>query len=383
MKKIFLIIITVVFTTNASQVLSTIQQFLPKPTEIGFLTGIVNCYIQVSQFVRTTNTIVNNIKEAKNTWEAMTTKIENLYESVKSLKNIDPYDMNTWINATNQAQFILADGMTETKRLFNATEYFLVDANLNALNSFKTEEMYREFQSRTGANIRDLYSSQQYKSAIIMFSDAKNKTLMNRLRQIDAEIAIIREDPESENELAILYEEKKVIEQTIMADYPLEENKIDSIINEAQQLIATNMSEIKMSEQRINSMRNVAMDLVASYEDIIEGNIGTKRIFDTENIIEEVVPEADQYGTHPNKVPAPNQPSNVKSAYTNKKESNQQDAVALQNNIKMLLYKQECLNRDITAMKCNIMSFVLAIEALKQYKEENQALVQNVHLEDI
>ena len=86
----------------------------------------------MSQFVRTTNTIVNNIKEAKNTWEAMTTKIENLYESVKSLKNIDPYDMNTWINATNQAQFILADGMTETKRLFNATEYFLVDANLNA-----------------------------------------------------------------------------------------------------------------------------------------------------------------------------------------------------------------------------------------------------------
>lgn len=216
-----------------------------------------------------------------------------------------------------------------------------------------------------------------------MFSDAKNKTLMNRLRQIDAEIAIIREDPESENELAILYEEKKVIEQTIMADYPLEENKIDSIINEAQQLIATNMSEIKMSEQRINSMRNVAMDLVASYEDIIEGNIGTKRIFDTENIIEEVVPEADQYGTHPNKVPAPNQPSNVKSAYTNKKESNQQDAVALQNNIKMLLYKQECLNRDITAMKCNIMSFVLAIEALKQYKEENQALVQNVHYKKI
>ena len=34
-------------------------------------------------------------------------------------------------------------------------------------------------------------------------------------------------------------------------------------------------------------------------------------------------------------------------------------------------------------MKCNIMSFVLAIEALKQYKEENQALVQNVHYKKI
>ena len=79
--------------------------------------------------------------------------------------------------------------------------------------------------------------------------------------------------------------------------------------------------------------------------------------------------------TDPNNVPVPAAPENIVPKLTRKKQVSEQDILALQNQIDFLALIQDAINRDVTSMKANTMAFVVALEAFKQDKLEQQAFI--------
>lgn len=364
-----------------SKILNTIKQFLPTTTEIGFLTGIVNCYIQVSQFVRTTNKLVQNVKAGKQSIDALRDQISYMYYTTKSLKNINPYDMDTWISATENAEHLLSVSLPDAVRMYNNTEVYLVDGTLDYLKNIETPEMYKDFFERNGASISKYYLTDNYRNAIKIYDNMNKSQIKTQLLEIDASMNIILKG-KTVYQLNVYekgeYQKYAQIKGTLEAqllEFPnLERNKLDSIIDETRNMMAVNLLEVTSAESRIKAMESAEADLVNAYDNIIQGNIRTKITENTKVLTNlNSSNSSNNYGSSANQVPFPSKPDKVTvSEAPNKKEANQQDAIALQNNIKFLQYKQECLYRDIVAMKANTMAFIVALEALKQYKTEDQ-----------
>jgi hypothetical protein len=243
--------------------------------------------------------------------------------------------------------------------------------------------MYKDFCERNQLDVDKYYLNSTYKDAIKLYGTMRNTQLNTSLILVESEMTNLlagRDTSElstSEMESYHSLESMKSEFEKKLND-PIEntsagKTKIDTIIDESRQLMGINLSEIALTEARIEKMDGAAAELINAYENIIQGNVSTHRLTDTVDILKGI-PADSAYGSHPNQVPAPEAPKDVESALTNKKETNQQDAIALQNTVSYTLYKQECLYRDITAMKVNVMAFILAIETLEQYKTDVQAI---------
>ena len=362
-----------------SKVLNKIKQFLPTTTEIGFLTGIVNCYVQASQFVRSTNKLVQNVKMGKQSIDDLRDQMTYMYYTTKSLKNINPYDMNTWTTATSNAEHILSVSLPDAIRMYNNTEVYLVDGTLDYLNNIETPEMYKDFLERNNVSISKYYLTDDYRNAIKVFDNMNKNQIKTQLLEIDASMNIILKGRTfdqlntSEKEEYQKYAHVKGTLETQLLEIPnLDRNKLDSIVDETRNMMAVNLLEVTSAESRIKAMESAEAELVNAYDNIIQGNIRTK-ITENKKVFTNLNTNTNNYGLSANQVPFPSKPDSISVCEApSKKEANQQDAIALQNNIKFLQYKQECLCRDVVAMKVNTMAFIVALEALKQYKTEDQ-----------
>jgi hypothetical protein len=386
MKKILLIsmVIMLIFRQGEcaeSKIMQKIQQFLPTPTEIGFLTGIVNCYVQISQFVRTTNQLVENVQNAKQQWDRLTDQLTYMYETVQALKNVDPYDMDSWQKCVQRSDLLITADLQDAARLFTSVESYLADSTIVALENLETPQMYEQFCKRNELNIDKVYLTDEYKEALSIYSE-RVEDIRASLLMVDADMTSLlanrtyEELSPQEKETYLSYRILKTTLEEKMNDPSIVggvvKSKIDTIIDESRSLMTVNLTEIALAESRIEKMDEVASELISAYDNIIQGNVSTHRNDNVKNT-EDVVTFDSAYGTHPNQVDVPTAPENVEADLTNKKTTNMQDAIALQNQIKYTLYKQECLYRDILVMKVNVMAFVVAIETLEHYKKELQS----------
>src|SRR5271169_4564326 len=93
------ILIAILWTTGfcaESKILNYLGKFMPNFTEIAFVTNIVNVYLQVSAFVRETNNLLKSVKQTQQEWNQLTAQMNSLYGTIKSLRNVNLYDMDSW-----------------------------------------------------------------------------------------------------------------------------------------------------------------------------------------------------------------------------------------------------------------------------------------------
>jgi len=151
--------------------------------------------------------------------------------------------------------------------------------------------------------------------------------------------------------------------------------KIDSILSLASDLISVNLTEIEYSVQRLKSIENATTQLRDSYQRLMNGEVDVKTK-DKVTQVKSVLFNIGKYSaTDPNNVPVPGAPENIVPKMTRKKQVSEQDILALQNQIDFLALIQDVINRDIVTMKSNTMAFVVALEAFKQDKLEQQAFI--------
>lgn len=367
-----------------SKILSKIGQYMPNLTEIGFVTNVINLYVQMSQYVRSTNTMVRNIENAKQQWDYTGQQLEQLYANVEALKNFNVYDMDTWSQTLENANNLILVDVNDLRQSFNMMEFYTLDAAVTYSQSLSTAS---EYDFRTKANrqvVSKYFMGNEYQSSLEQFqllnAGYRSNTLellRSRLQEERSSLALARTPLDKAVINARISRLSAAISMVEIGSSgsPKATAKIDSILSLASDLISVNLTEIQYSVQRLKSIENATAQLRDSYQRLVNGEVDVK-VKDKTKPVTSVLFDINKYSaTDPDNVPVPATPQNVVPKLTRKKQVSEQDILALENQIDFLALIQDAINRDVTTMKSNTMAFVVALEAFKQDKQEQQAFI--------
>jgi phage terminase Nu1 subunit (DNA packaging protein) len=358
-----------------SKILSTAAKYLPNLTEVAYITNIVNVYVQMSQYVRSTNHLIRNIEEAKTQWTRTGQQLEDLYEDVQALKNINLYDMDSWAQTLENANNIVLIDIAEIRHSFDMTEYYSLDASVEYLDAISDANHYDIRTAKNRETVEGNFVMADYRKAVEEFRLAAAGYRLNTLQVLRARLQEEQAnlgnagDPGQQINTAmrILNLTKQVSKiESQMRSVPGSITKLDSIVDLASDLISVNLTEMQYASQRLQSYEKAAAALRESYQRLANGEIQAKAKTKTAPT-PEVPFELNKYSaTDPNNVPVPKTPDPVAISPTRIKAVSEQDILALQNQIDFTALVQESLLRDIQMMKGNTMAFILALEAYKQ-----------------
>jgi len=381
---LFLLLSYSVTFASGSKLLSAVGNFMPSLTEIGFLTNIANTYIQISQFVRTTNKLIENVQNAKDSWETMTDEINNLYESLKYFKQIDPYDMDTWQAAIDFAKVYTNVYLYDAAEAFVLAEYNLVGGAGQFVEDIESIDAYKVRTERNKKYIREIFKDNHYNRNLVKYAkltrEYQQQTLAQLKTALSAQVLIMESDaPQSVKDQAQLrYDDLsqkiEAIENDLLMPYRM--NKTDSIIDETEKLIAINLTEIQIAYAKIKKMEIASANMVDAWYKLKSGNVNTVNINEILSYNALPEPKQDYDAADPDKVAAPAPPEEEPEAVnqTTKKSVNNHDILNLENASSFLHLKQEIMLRDIMIMKNNTMAFILAIEAMKRDKHSIETM---------
>ncbi|MBN1292373.1 MAG: hypothetical protein JXB48_11085 [Candidatus Latescibacteria bacterium] len=380
-KLLILIVVTAVNAVFAkeSKLLSYLGNFVPSLTEVGILTNCVNVYDKVSNFVRTTNKLVHSVKRAKSDWDRIRNNIEQIYEDVKYLKEIDPYDMDTWQSGLTNFSFSLKFHESQAINAFEMLEAHTLGASENYVKRIQSIGDYRKTFENKKSAVRNLYTHSSYHSRL---DDAAGNIRTYRINTIgylrslqSADLLIIETtDDQFQRECAQDHFEEldlkiKSLEESITSENQLE--KPDSVIDQTANLIAINLTEIKVSIQRIDEMRKASENLVSAYYRLLGQNVNSLKKNELESLPQIPIDPSNFDPSNPDKVAAPVTPDvPLTESEVSKKSISNHDIVSLYNGASFLALKQESLKRDMVAMKINTMAFIVAMEALRRNNTE-------------
>lgn len=376
-----------------SQILGAIQKLLPTTSELGFLTNIVNCYFQVSQFIRSTEKLVNNIRAARAELYTTQKDFENLWQDVKDMGNgFDPYNMDTWQTPIYNASRILDNDMWDIGRHFSMLEDYSIYAAGNYVIQVTSEKDYQQFYDDAKRGINLLYVRKATDSANQNMADEISIYKQNTITSLSlTQQGFLSQYPDTSKMPADVKAQYISVSnelQTLrdMTDYHNRTANVDSMIEECSDLITVNLTEISASETRIKQMEVVAGQLAQGFYNFTGGSVGTNPAHQgaagLDSVGKSSLDSSLFSSSDPNKVPTPTdvyQTINQTNSTDKKASVNEQDVVALQNAAKLLLLKQECLERDIGSMKVNTMAFLLAIEANELYESEKATVAGAVN----
>lgn len=382
MKSRFLLIIFLLVVgsqAKESKLMSYLGNFVPSLTEVGILTNCVNVYDKVSNFVRATNKLVGSVQRAKSDWERMRYNIEQIYESVKYLKEIDPYDMDTWQAGLTNLSFSLRNHSSRAIRAFEMLEAHTLGATENYIRRIQSMDDYKKEVANKRTAIREIYTDPLYESEL---SDASSGirtyriNTISRLRSLQSADRLILETSTDENEraeaqahLEELDRQIRDLEEMVSSDIQLE--KPDSIIEQTANLIAINLTEIKVCAQRISEMNRASGDLVAAYYRLIGGNVNSLRSEAERGTPDIPIDPLNFDPNDPDKVATPVKPEMPEANQdAEKKDVSNHDILNLYNGAAFLALKQESLKRDLLAMKVNTVAFIVSMEATRRKNTE-------------
>jgi phage FluMu protein gp41 len=365
-----------------SKLLNGIGKFLPNFTEIAFVTNTVNVYLQVSGFVRETNKLLKSVKATQQQWNMMTAQINEMYGTIKSLRDIDLYDMDTWSQTLEQGEILLRHDVSDLLQSFNMLEYYSLGASERYMKSIQSLSDYKLSMNSRKSSTRNLFLTNDYRNAIDQFSETLDiykgttREILDAMLASERQIYMNETDPQKKADSQRRVEElqRQIEELDLSFSRQVYSTKIDTIMEEASIMIAANLTEVQLAAQKIKEMQDNAMSLVESYERLKKGNISTNK---KENILtSDPAIDLNRYDSDdPDKVPVPQTPSGIKPKETRKKIAGNEDVKNMANAIDLLLLRQEALMRDIEILKCNTMAFILAIEAYKQNAIEQDVFI--------
>jgi hypothetical protein len=386
MVKIRICVLIAVFWTSGfsaeSKILSYLGKFMPNFTEIAFVTNIVNVYLQVSAFVRETNNLLKSVKQTQQEWNQLTSQMNSLYGTIKSLRNVNLYDMDSWAQTLDRAEIVLRYDIKDVMQTFNMLEYYSLDATQAYIQHIDNLSDYAQAEEQKRVVVKKYFLSTEYQTALATFGNTmatymkSTKELLEQELNNETVILANETDPkkkaEEELEIASLQDEIQKIDAAFQSD--IHTTKLDTILDESSDMITTNLTEIQLAAQKIKEMEDKAMSLVDSYEKLKAGNISTnaKPIITQANVNIDL----NKYSsTSPDSVPVPPAPENTTPKSVQMKQVGNEDVQNMQNGIGLLLFKQESLLRDVEIMKANTMAFILSLESYRQNNLEQDAFV--------
>lgn len=372
---LFILIAVQIVSATESKIMSFLGNFVPSLTEVGVLTNCVNVYDKVSNFVRTTNKLVHSVQKAKSDWDRIKNNIEQIYEDVKYLKQINPYDMDTWQAGLTNFSFSLKLHKSQAVNAFEMLEAHTLGASVNYINRINTiTDFKKEFENKK-STIKSLYNHPSYEielsSAASSIRNFRNNTIgyLRSLQSADHLIIETSADPTQRKEAQAHFEELdreiKSLEAAVSEARQFE--KPDSIIDQTANLIAINLTEIKVAAQRIEEMTKASENFVSAYYRILGQNVNSLKTSSSVTLPQIPIDPANFDAGNPDKVAVPVTPSMPPAAAEiTKKSISNHDIVSLYNGASFIALKQESLKRDLIAMKVNTMAFIVTMEAYRR-----------------
>ncbi len=376
---LILVIVTGSFSLE-SKILNKISKYMPDFTEVGLLANVMNIYVQVSGFVRSTNKMVHNIKQAKREWETLTVLVEDLYHDLGDLKDINPYNMDTWAYTLDRANDMLNVSLgSDILYHWGYSEWYLEQGALGYLGELSDLKDYDVRAKRNRDVVVHYYQANQYgkekqefQALLKTFSNSTIDIYRKRISELQEKVRKAKTESERAFHEAYLnknIETLKELESSSAAAF-LSDSKEDSLISFSTDLITANLTEIQNTNSILKNMASSASELVAAFHKIKSGNINTLPKAKVP-IRKTFMMDVSEYDANdPDKVKAPEAPKEIKAQKTRKKDVSEQDILALQNAADYLSLRQEALIRDINSMRAMTMAFMVAFEGFKQQKQE-------------
>lgn len=147
-----------------SSVLKSVSKYLPSLTEIGFVTGAINTYIQTATLVRAVNKEIALAKSMSKRLDDLKGETEQMLGRFGSLSHIDPYNMDSWASWLDRAQGLATE---ETSDFID----ILFNSVLKTLDERMTTGFYAEIkkglsydvsQGQVGQVLRAYYLNRTY-----------------------------------------------------------------------------------------------------------------------------------------------------------------------------------------------------------------------------
>ncbi len=216
MRGLFLILLlgNMQLFAQSSSILKKATKYLPSLTEIGFVTGAINCYVQTATLVRAVNKEIVLAKSMSRRLDDLKDETDKMLGQFGSLSNINPYSMDSWAAWLDRANGLVTEETSDfTDILFNSVLKTLDERmTVGFYSQVKRGLSYDASQGQIKEVLRAYYLSRDYENNHDKIRkialNAKRLSLLSKqseLSSIQAEI-ITTNDPDTKNSLSIRYQ---------------------------------------------------------------------------------------------------------------------------------------------------------------------------------
>lgn len=150
-----------------SGMLKKATKYLPSLSEIGFVTGAINCYVQTATLVRAVNKEIALAKSMSRRLDDLKGETEQLLGRFGSLSEINPYDMDSWASWLDRADGLVTEETSDfVDVLFNSVLKTLDDRmTVGFYSEVQRGLSYDASQGRVGEVLRAYYLNRNYEDS--------------------------------------------------------------------------------------------------------------------------------------------------------------------------------------------------------------------------
>lgn len=169
MGKILITVLVASISSHAqnSSTLKKATKYLPSLSEIGFVTGAINCYVQTATLVRAVNKEIALAKSMSRRLDDLRNETEQLVGRFGSLSDINPYDMDSWASWLDRADGLVTEETSDfVDVLFNSVLKTLDDRmTVGFYSEVQRGLSYDASQGRIGDVLRAYYLNRDYEDS--------------------------------------------------------------------------------------------------------------------------------------------------------------------------------------------------------------------------
>jgi hypothetical protein len=193
-----------------SSVLKSASKYLPSLTEIGFVTGAINTYVQTATLVRAVNKEIALAKSMSKRLDDLQNETEEMLGRFGSLTQINPYNMDSWAAWLDRAQGLATEETSDfIDILFNSVLKTIDDRmTVGFYSNVRKGLSYDASQGQVGDVLRAYYMNREYEFNRDKIRKAAVNTRKVMLLMNQKELAEMREALKKEMPAGL----KKVLE---------------------------------------------------------------------------------------------------------------------------------------------------------------------------
>ncbi|GEM_PF-3938625 len=375
-----------------SSILKKATKYLPSLTEIGFVTGAINCYVQTATLVRAVNKEIALAKSMSQRLDDLKSETDQMLGQFESLSNIDPYNMDSWASWLDRASGLVSEETNDfVDILFNSVLKTVDDRMTVGFYSQVNRGLsYDVSQGQIKAVLNAYYLGRDYQDnrdkIRTVALNAKRLSLLSKQSELSAAQAGLRttHDPDTKSALGL---KSKALEEDIgTLQEEMQSPDIGGITLDKQIAFLMDMAENLGGEitEASNQLDKHQKDLAGLNEEWVWASKDKLPKSKDRSVTSPVVKiSRDLYSpTDADKVPAPimdgNKPTKQNTSETSSPTS-LSDLLALQNKIE--LKRLEMMESELN-MDMNLAQSKAALLAVGAYQiERRRNLRTNVHFE--